>query len=170
MTKSIPLSLGDHAACCLGAGVLLQHEDSRSSYLYDHVVLCCHLHRWRLLIIGGRDSRRRRTIHLERFSRRKFRLRHPHVCPHVCCLPIVFLSCALLCAVAAHIVYTGSAALCSISAGSMLMPARQSILVSTQLCHRNIHCSTTLFVTWWLAKGLTHAKKRLVPQQVPRGD
>ena len=50
MTKSIPLSLGDHAACCLGAGVLHQDEDSRTSYLYDHVVLCCYLHRWRFLI------------------------------------------------------------------------------------------------------------------------
>ena len=75
MTKSIPLSLGDHAACCLGAGVLLHHEDSRSSYLYHHVVLCCHLHRWRFYLLVDETSRRHRTLSPERILRRKFKQR-----------------------------------------------------------------------------------------------
>ena len=89
------------------------------------------------------------------------------MCAHMC---VAFLSSSYLVrSCRAHRCTPGQTGICdpahcSISSGSMLMPASQSILVSTQLCHRNIHCSTTLFVTWWLAKGLTHAKKRLVPQ------
>ena len=96
--------------------------------------------------------------------------RSPHVCPHVCCLPIVFLSCDILCAVAAHIgvhrarpaYVTRRIVLYPLDPCSCLLSVLH--LCPHQLCHRNTHPSTTVFVTWWLAKGLTHAKKRLVPQ------
>ena len=89
-------------------------------------------------------------------------------CVPTCVLPSYRLP--ILCAVASHIgvhrarpaYVTRRIVLYPLDPCSCLLSVLH--LCPHQLCHRNTHPSTTMFVTWWLAKGLTHAKKRLVPQ------
>ena len=120
-----------------------------------------------VLFLGGRDLKKAQNNLPGEILKKKTQAALPPCVP-TCVLPSYRLP--ILCAVAAHICVhrarpayvTRRIVLYPLDPCSCLLSVLH--LCPHQLCHRNTHPSTTVFVTWWLAKGLTHAKKRLVPQ------
>ena len=67
VTKSIPLSLGDHAACCLGTGAHHQHQESSIWPLLVRAVLLW----WRLYLLCKEDESSKRCHCQEGDPKRK---------------------------------------------------------------------------------------------------